>query len=61
MWVLGAYSHPFIVLNGPWMPGHTQNFGAFLPPNKKGKYIVKLPNINYIQYSELQEKIREIV
>jgi hypothetical protein len=43
------------------MPGHTQNFGAFLPPNKKGKYIVKLPNINYIQYSELQEKIREIV
>jgi len=61
MWVLGAYSHPFIILNGPWMPGHVQNFEAFLPPNKKGKYIFKLPNINYIEYKDIQEKIKEIV
>jgi len=61
MWVLAAYSHPGIVLSGPWMPGHNTNWGAFLPPNKNGKYIYNLPHITTITYNQVIEKIKEIV
>jgi len=57
MWVLGAYSHPTLVLLTNWNENHNSNFEALLPPNKSVKHIFCKNNFENLSIDLVYDKI----
>ena len=56
MWVLGAYSHPSLIICTNWYENHKSNLLATIPPNINSEVIFKENGFESLSVEEVVEK-----
>ena len=56
MWVLGAYSHPSLIISTNWYENHKSNLSATIPPNINSELIFKENGFESLSVEEIIEK-----
>ena len=56
MWVLGAYSHPSLIISTNWYENHKSNLSATIPPNINSELIFKENGFESLSVDEIIEK-----
>ena len=56
MWVLGAYSHPSLIISTNWYENHKSNLLATIPPNINSDVIFKENGFESLSVDEVIEK-----
>ncbi len=56
MWVLGAYSHPSLIISTNWYENHKSNLLATIPPNINSDVIFKENGFESLSIEEIVEK-----